>query len=106
MNDKDTKNDAVCNDTTAPVPADALKDVPELSPSVMSGIRELHMIMAGSVPDATPPSQNVLGSPPKRDITMNPLARSTDADGVYDADDTTDADDERNGLAIPPPRWQ
>jgi len=43
-----------------------------LSPQ-LSGVMELQQIMAGSVPDATPPSQNVLGSPPKRDIAKNPV---------------------------------
>ena len=41
--------------------------------SQLSGVMELQQIMAGSVPDATPPSQNVLGSPPKRDIAKNPV---------------------------------
>jgi len=51
------------------------------------------MIMAGSVPDATPPSQNVLGSPPIRDFVKNTLGRSADKE------------DERNGgMAIPLPR--
>jgi len=84
----DTAVDVSRNETT-----DALKDVPELTPSVMSGIKELQMIMAGSVPDATPPSQNVLGSPPIRDFVKNTLGRSADKE------------DERNGgMAIPLPR--
>lgn len=84
----DTAVDVSRNETT-----DALKDVPELTPSVMSGIKELQMIMAGSVPDATPPSQNVLGSPPIRDFAKNTLGRSADEE------------DERNGgMAIPSPR--
>lgn len=38
------------------------------------GIEELQSLLAAPVPDCTPPSQNLLGSPPKRDIgAANPL---------------------------------
>lgn len=39
-----------------------------------SGIKELESLLASSVPECTPPSQNLLGSPPKRNMAANPLS--------------------------------
>lgn len=39
-----------------------------------SGMQELERLLASSVPECTPPSQNVLGSPPKRELAANPLS--------------------------------
>ena len=72
-----------------------------LSPvTQLSGVLELQQIMAGSVPDATPPSQNVLGSPPKRDIDINPLRYKLDVHGAPAGEDR----DVQVGVAIPSTR--
>ena len=41
----------------------------------VNGMEELHTLLAGPVPESTPPSQNLLGSPPKREEgAANPLS--------------------------------
>ena len=42
-----------------------------------SGMQELESLLASSIPEYTPPSQNLLGSPPKRDMAANPLSHSS-----------------------------
>ena len=64
----------------------------------LSGVLELQEIMAGSVPDATPPSQNVLGSPPKRNIAINPVRPKSCMHGAPAGDDAHEA---QVGVAIP-----
>ena len=69
-----------------------------LSPvTKLSGVLELQHIMAGSAPDATPPSQNILGSPPKRDMARNPVRSKLARLG----EPPTDTAEDQNGLTIP-----
>jgi hypothetical protein len=73
-----------------------------LSPvTQLSGVLELQQIMAGSAPDATPPSQNILGSPPKRDIAINPVQSNLSVHGESAGEYVHDA---QGGVAIPSSR--
>lgn len=48
---------------------------PALNQRNASGMQELERLLASSIPESTPPSQNMLGSPPKRDTgAANPLS--------------------------------
>ena len=54
-----------------------------------------------SAPDATPPSQNILGSPPKRDIAINPVQSNLSVHGESAGEYVHDA---QGGVAIPSSR--
>lgn len=78
-----------------------------------SGIKELEHLLASSIPECTPPSLNLLGSPPKRDMAANPLSHCSSwnrlacmsSQSNLDMLDTV-VDEERGGrsVAIPVPQ--